>query len=484
MKVERLLLYAAALFLALATSTAAFAEVRQGAVTVSPFVGGYLFEGDQRLKTDNFMFGTGVGYLITDHIGIEGVVGYINGRRKPEDVPAQAIVTTPDSRSLNGAFLDSGPALDPHRGRVHGFIYKVEGLYHFNPAGKFVPFVAAGVGGLTLDPKEGTSRTSVILDYGAGIQYFLSNNLAFRADVRHVFALNEGENNLLYTAGLAYYIGGGKPAPAPVAVAPPPPPAPAPVPPAPKVEAPAPPPAQKNVCIVLTVLFDFDKSDIKPEYHDDIKQVSDFLNANPTFKGVVEGNTDAVGTEDYNMDLSQRRAESVKKYLVDNFGIAADRLEAVGFGKYMPAATNLTEEGRQLNRRSVRVYCSLEGDIPEPPLQQYCVGMKVEFDSGSAEIKPQYDSEIRRVAEYMKEHPTEIGTVEGYADGKGSEEYNMKLSQKRADAVKKYLVDKYGVPDHRIKTKALGKTRPIADNSTPEGRAQNRYAVEMFCSPE
>jgi len=362
----------AAVFIVVLTSTAALAEVRQGAVTVSPFAGGYLFEGDQGLRTNNFMAGLGVGYLITDHIGVEGVFGYINGARKniqpdfnPDTLPA-----------LDGAFLDSGAAFDPYRGRVNGYLYKIEGLYHFNPTGKFVPFVAAGVGGLTLDPHEGTSRTSVILDYGAGIQYFLSNNLAFRTDVRHVFELNEGENNLMYTAGLTYYIGGGKPAPAPVAVTPPPPPAPAPEPaPAPKVEAPAPAPEpvpepkveeapapapepvkpaplKKELVIDVKVEFDFDKWNIRPIYHDELARVSQYLKDYPDNFAVLEGHTDSKGTVKYNQRLSQKRAESVRQYMIDNFGVDGTKLSAKGYGELKPIATNDTEEGRQTNRRT------------------------------------------------------------------------------------------------------------------------------------
>lgn len=474
MKAARLFLYAVVLFSACLLSVNTYAIDRAGTLTVSPLIGGYTFEGNEKLKT-SMVYNLNGGYNFTDSFGVEAGLGFIDTglRGGSPDPPVN--------------FNIFGHNLGRDSVQVDGFIYKVDAVYHFPQIWKLSPYVAAGAGGLTLNPEKGKARTRAMIDYGGGVEYFLLDRLALRGDVRHIITFNDTFNNVMYTAGLIYYIGVAKPAPAPVAVTPPPPPPPAPAPvppapPAPKVEAPA--PAQKNVCIVLKVLFDFDKSDIKPEYHDDIQQVADFLKANPAFKGVIEGNTDAVGTEEYNMGLSQRRAESVKKYLVDNFGIAADRLEAVGFGKYMPAATNLTEEGRQLNRRSVRVYCSLEGDIAEPPLKQYCVGMKVEFDSGSAEIKPQFDSEIRRVADYMNEHPTEIGTIEGYADGKGTEEYNMKLSQKRADAVKKYLVEKYNVPEHRLKTKALGKTRPIADNTTPEGMAQNRYAVEMFCSPE
>ncbi|NLN60397.1 MAG: OmpA family protein, partial [Deltaproteobacteria bacterium] len=61
--------------------------------------------------------------------------------------------------------------------------------------------------------------------------------------------------------------------------------------------------------------------------------------------------TDSRGTDAYNQKLSQRRVDAIKNYLVDKFGIDADRLTAVGYGKSRPIATNDTDEGRQLNRR-------------------------------------------------------------------------------------------------------------------------------------
>ncbi len=106
-----------------------------------------------------------------------------------------------------------------------------------------------------------------------------------------------------------------------------------------------------KVTINLNVLFDFDKSDVKPEYHDEIKRVADYMNAYPWEKATLEGHTDSKGTDSYNQKLSQLRVYAIKAYLIDKFGISADRLTAVGYGESKPIASNDTEEGRQLNRR-------------------------------------------------------------------------------------------------------------------------------------
>lgn len=106
-----------------------------------------------------------------------------------------------------------------------------------------------------------------------------------------------------------------------------------------------------KVTINLNVLFDFDKADVKPQYHDEIKRLADYMNAYPWEKATLEGHTDSKGTDVYNEKLSQRRVDAIKAYLVEKFGIKADRLKAIGYGESKPIATNDTDEGRQLNRR-------------------------------------------------------------------------------------------------------------------------------------
>jgi OmpA-OmpF porin, OOP family len=112
-------------------------------------------------------------------------------------------------------------------------------------------------------------------------------------------------------------------------------------------------PIPEKVSITLLVEFDFDKAAVRPQYHNDIEKVANFLKAYPSTSGVLEGHTDSVGTEEYNMKLSKRRAESVKKYLVEKFGIAADRLSTEAYGESEPVASNDTNAGRQRNRRVV-----------------------------------------------------------------------------------------------------------------------------------
>jgi OOP family OmpA-OmpF porin len=105
------------------------------------------------------------------------------------------------------------------------------------------------------------------------------------------------------------------------------------------------------VTIALNVEFDTDKAVVKDKYRNEIKKVADFMKANPNTTAVIEGHTDNVDTAEYNQKLSDARANSVRQYLINNFGIKASRLTAVGYGLTKPIASNNTEEGRQKNRR-------------------------------------------------------------------------------------------------------------------------------------
>ena len=105
--------------------------------------------------------------------------------------------------------------------------------------------------------------------------------------------------------------------------------------------------------LVLTlggVLFEFDSAELKPEALVAVARVGGFLIALDDRQVLVEGFTDNVGEDDYNLDLSKRRADSVRQALIKN-RVSAWRIEAAGFGPEFPVASNETEEGRQSNRR-------------------------------------------------------------------------------------------------------------------------------------
>jgi outer membrane protein OmpA-like peptidoglycan-associated protein len=102
---------------------------------------------------------------------------------------------------------------------------------------------------------------------------------------------------------------------------------------------------------VYGIYFDFASDKIKPESEPVLREIADALNHNPTWKLRVEGHTDNIGGDEYNLDLSQRRAEAVKLALVSRYHISVDRLTPKGFGATRPKEPNDTLAGRARNRR-------------------------------------------------------------------------------------------------------------------------------------
>jgi outer membrane protein OmpA-like peptidoglycan-associated protein len=99
------------------------------------------------------------------------------------------------------------------------------------------------------------------------------------------------------------------------------------------------------------ILFDTRSAVVKPESMPTLEEVAKLLKTQPTLRLLVVGHTDNVGTFEFNMDLSQRRAASVVQILTSKLGIDPKRLMPVGVSFASPVATNRTEEGRSKNRR-------------------------------------------------------------------------------------------------------------------------------------
>jgi len=103
------------------------------------------------------------------------------------------------------------------------------------------------------------------------------------------------------------------------------------------------------------VYFDFDKSDIKPEFLDTLTAHAKYLIANPTQKIRIEGYCDERGTWEYNIALGDRRAQAVRRYLLFQ-GVSQDQISTVSYGEAHPVDPGHTEEAWAKNRRGVIVY--------------------------------------------------------------------------------------------------------------------------------
>lgn len=193
---------------ALGLATAASAGVREGAFTVTPFVGGYTFDGVQHVKT-NVVSGLGLGYNMGKNWGAEAQMFYV-----PVNPAAAGARTT------------------------NGYGARLELQYNFIPDSAIVPYLALGGGWMRLDKyNNGSANDDGTADYGAGLKLFVTDSVALRGDARHIFSVhaNDGSDddywqNFQYTLGVSFQFGGRQAAAPVAAAAPAPPPRTAPVP--------------------------------------------------------------------------------------------------------------------------------------------------------------------------------------------------------------------------------------------------------------
>jgi OmpA-OmpF porin, OOP family len=412
-----------AILMLLATVTAGQAEVKAGAFSISPFIGGYTFEGNEDLKTAP-VYGLRGGYNFTKNWGLEGFFNYVSTEN-------QSLAGNPDVK-------------------LYG--YGIEGLYHFMPEGRLVPFLAVGAGGTRYNGSGGVDdRNKFTVDYGAGLKYFLTDNVALRADVRHVLPFNDRYNDLLYTVGLHFSFGGEKKAkPSVMATRA-----------AEPVAAAAPP---------VEVVRDSDGDG-----------VPDNLDKCPgTPSGVkvdLDGcpiDSDGDGVPDY-LDKCPGTPAGVK---VDKDGCPVDS-DGDGVPDYLdkcpgtPKGVKVDKDGCPppvVQKAPPKAASAMEAAIVEKGR----VTLNVEFDTDKSIVKKKYDEEIGKLGAVMKKYPDLKITIEGHTDSVGGLTYNEKLSQRRADAVKNYLVQKFGIEASRLNTKGYGPIRPIESNATKEGRQKNR----------
>jgi outer membrane protein OmpA-like peptidoglycan-associated protein len=120
---------------------------------------------------------------------------------------------------------------------------------------------------------------------------------------------------------------------------------------------------EKKILMQLNINFNANSVTITSTQLDQLRQMADLMKTYPDATAVVEGHTDSRGSATRNLEISRRRARSIKKYFANTFGIAPERITAEGFGETQPIASNATPEGRRENRR---VLVTLYGNAGEP----------------------------------------------------------------------------------------------------------------------
>ena len=319
----------------LAASVAAHAQGK-GAVEMDAFGQYYVPDSSRDLGNHGTLLGGSLGYYLNDNV----VLGVNYGEYH-------------DIRSENT------------NKNIKGSLAGLDATYNFGTLGDSLrPYVSSGVAHQSIgqDARGGRDKSTYV-NIGTGVKYYFTEILFADAGVTGMYNMDRGDTE--YMAGLsvgANFGGGGKKVEEAVV--------------APTVctdgdndgvcdnvdkcpdteadvtvDANGCAAAAESVRVELDVKFEFDKSAVQQGSYAEIKTVADFMNQYPQTTTTVEGHTDSVGSDAYNQQLSQRRADAVRNVMVDEYGVAADRISAVGEGESQPVASNETADGRALNRR-------------------------------------------------------------------------------------------------------------------------------------
>ena len=113
-------------------------------------------------------------------------------------------------------------------------------------------------------------------------------------------------------------------------------------------------------------------------------------------------------------------------------------------------------------------------------VEKVTIALEVKFDTSKSIVKPEYDDQLKKVSDFLKAYPDTKAEIEGHTDNAGKAEANKGLSQRRADAVRQALIDRFGADGARLTAAGYGQERPLVDNGTAEGRAKNRRVAATF----
>lgn len=414
------------------------------------------------------------GYSFNRYLALEG--GYFNLGKFDFHADTRPAGTLDGRLKAQGASLDGVLSL-PFTEKFSAF-----GRLGVNYASVKDSFDGTGAVAVA-HPRQSKDRANY--KFGGGLQYDFTPSVSMRAELeRYRISDPVGTKGDLDLASLGVLVRFGRhaapPAPAyvaPVAVAP--------------VAAPAPPPPPPPVrtqvyCSLLDLQFDIDSDDILREDKEKLAVVGRFLTTYPATTAVIEGHTDNVGTPEHNLKLSQARADAVVAYLVDTLHIAPARLTAVGLGEANPLVSNDTEEGKRQNRRiDAVIVCAtdIEGLTVVPA--RITMAMVMEFDEDRAEVRPEYDGELLKVATFLKANPRVTATVEGHtANLKGDPARMAELSKLRALNVVDRLSAKFGIARDRLTAEGFSDERRYAYNSTFAGQQENRRVNIIFNYPK
>jgi len=420
---------------------------KAGEFTVSPMIGGHIFEGNQDPFNetvladmdidDGLAFGLGLGYQLSKSLGIELMINMTN-----TDVEMVGVHPDPD--------LNVYP--------VH-----LDVIYNLTPDSAFVPYVAGGLGSITFSNEDVDNDTDFMMNYGAGLKYYVTDSIAVRADVRHLVSItaNDHHNHLLYTLGLVFGFGGEKEEAAPVQ--------------AKEEEKPV-----EAVAVVAETDSDndgvLDSADKCADTPSGVKVDAKGCPVDSDKDGVTDDKDQCANTpKGVKVNADGCPADS------DNDGVTDDKDKCPNTA----AGTEVDEKGCPVVKKVEVKDTDKDGvtddkdkcaNTPEGAnvnINGCWVVKELRFDLGKTTILAASKPNVDEVVVVMQKNPEMKLEIQGYTDNSGSAKFNKKLSEKRAIAVMNYISSK-GIAKNRMTAKGYGIENPAVENDTEENRALNR----------
>lgn len=360
-----------------------YAEVNSEAVTLGVMGGGYTFDDDRVLLDLGKTFSLGLGYNFNQYLAAELSASYIHT----------------DAKKRNDADIY---AVQP----------RVDLLYHIMPENTLVPYLAVGVGGLFFESGNVPIEDTVQANGGLGAKLYVSDNIALRGDARYYYGFEDSDSEYALTAGLVIEFGGKK---------------------------------------------DTDKDGV----YDEMDKCPDTETGVPVNEvGCPDSDGDGV------YDDTDQCPGTIQGVRVDSVGCQIKSDPYAVMEKTSDDAAQALEESDK----------EIAAKMQKPEMINDII---VYFDYKSRQIKPEFQADLNTLGSLMKKFPEITARIEGHTDNIGSNQYNLKLGQERAESVMQYLVNGFGIDPLRFELKSMGESSPAASNKTEQGRAENRRAITI-----
>ncbi len=314
--------------------------------------------------------------------------------------------------------------------------YALNGLYDFDEVSEaFTPYVLVGLGYEDVREERLGYDNSVYGNYGAGVKFKVFEDIALRAEVKHLIRTDDGGNELYYGIGLSIPFGSQG--------------------------------TQSSTSESST------------------QQAEDSQAADASESGAAETVIVLDGDKDGIADTQDSCPQTPAGRRVDAQGCELDGdkdgvVDALDNCPSTPAGRSVDAQGCELDGDKDGVVDALdkcpksaEGVKVDVNGCAESIILNIKFENASSVIDEKASPQLQEYVDFMKRNSAYDVTIIGHTDSRGSAAYNQKLSQQRAEAVKEKLVEG-GIEASRIQTVGEGENSPIADNNTAEGRAENR----------